>query len=48
MDWPVVGEVGLKLKDAVSAAPTVTVRVATFDPELFVTVRVTVLDPAVV
>jgi hypothetical protein len=48
MDWPVVGEAGLKLKDAVSTAPIMMFRVAIFDPRLFVTVRVTVFVPVVV
>jgi len=47
-DWPVAGEAGVKLKEAVTAAATVTVRVVVFEPELLVAVRVTVLDPAVV
>jgi hypothetical protein len=36
------------VNDAVSAVATVTVRLALFEPELLVTVRLTVLDPAVV
>ena len=47
-DWPAAGDEGLKLNDATRAAPTVTVRVALFDPEPFVAVKVTVIDPAVV
>ena len=47
-DCPTTGEAGLLVKDAVRAAATVTVLVVLFDPEAFVTVRVTVLDPAVV
>jgi hypothetical protein len=46
-DWPVAGEAGLKVKDAVSAVATVTVRLTLLEPELLVTVKVTVLDPAV-
>jgi hypothetical protein len=45
---PEVGDVGLKLKDAASAAATVTVRLLLFEPVLLVTVRVTDFDPAVV
>ena len=47
-DWPATGEPGLKVKEAVSGAETVTVRLALLDPELFVTVKVTVFVPAVV
>jgi hypothetical protein len=47
-DWPVAGEAGLKVKDAVSAVATVTVRLKLFEPELFVAVRVTVFVPTVV
>jgi len=43
-----VGEPGLKLNEAASAAPTVTVRLVLLEPEAFVTVSVTVFDPAVV
>ena len=46
-DWPDMGEVGLKLKDAVSAAATVRDWVEVLDPVLFVTVKVTALVPAV-
>ena len=45
---PVAGEAGLKLKDATRAAATVTVWVTMLEPELFVTVKVTVFDPAIV
>ena len=47
-DCPTTGEAGLLLKEAARAAATVTVLVVLFDPEALVTVRVTVLDPAVV
>jgi hypothetical protein len=47
-DWPAAGEAGLKVKDAESAATTVTVRLVLFEPEPLVTVKVTVLDPTVV
>jgi hypothetical protein len=47
-DWPVAGEAGPKVKEAVSAVATVTVRLTLFDPELLVTVKVTDFDPAVV
>jgi hypothetical protein len=47
-DWPAVGEAGLNVKDAVSAVATARVRLPLLEPELLVTVRVTVLDPAVV
>jgi hypothetical protein len=46
--WPFSGEVGLKVKEAASAAATVTLRLKLLEPVLLVTVRVTVLDPAVV
>jgi hypothetical protein len=46
--WPAVGEAGLKVKEAVSAVATVTVRLTLLEPELLVTVKVTVFDPAVV
>jgi hypothetical protein len=46
--WPVAGEAGVKVKEAASATPTVTVRVVLLEPEAFVAVRVTVFDPAVV
>jgi hypothetical protein len=39
--------VGLKVKEAVSAVATVTVWLDVFEPELFVTVRVTGMAPAV-
>jgi hypothetical protein len=44
----VTGELGVKVKEAASAVATVTVRVALFEPEPFVAVNVTVLDPVVV
>jgi metal-sulfur cluster biosynthetic enzyme len=47
-DCPAAGEAGLYVKDAMIAATTVTVWLILFDPELFVTVNVTVFDPAVV
>jgi hypothetical protein len=47
-DWPVTGEAGLKEKEAVSALATVTVRLTLLEPELLVTVKATVFDPAVV
>jgi len=47
-DWPVAGEAGLKVKEAASAVATVTARLTLLEPELLVTVKVTVLDPAVV
>jgi hypothetical protein len=47
-DWPGVGEEGEYLKDAARAAATVTFLVVLVEPELFVMVRATVLDPAVV
>ena len=47
-DCPGAGKAGLYVKDAVSAPPTVTVRVVLLEPEPLVAVRVTVLDPAVV
>ena len=31
-DWPVAGEAGLKVKEAVSAVATVTVRLALLEP----------------
>jgi hypothetical protein len=47
-DWPGAGSDGLNVKDAVSdEAPTAMVRLALEEPELFVTVSVTVRDPAV-
>jgi hypothetical protein len=36
------------VKEAESAATTVTVRLVLFEPELLVTVKVTVFDPTVV
>jgi hypothetical protein len=48
MDWPATGEPGLKVKEAVSGVETTIVRLMLFDPELFVTVKVTVFVPAVV
>ena len=45
--WPAEGEAGLKLNDATRAALTVTVRLVAFDLEPFVTVKLTVFDPAV-
>jgi hypothetical protein len=45
---PAAGEAGLKVKDAESAATTVTVRLVPFEPEPLVTVKVTVFDPTVV
>ena len=47
-DWPAAGEAGLKVKEAESAATTVTVRLVLLEPEPLVTVNVTVLAPAVV
>ena len=47
-DWPVAGDEGLKLNEAVSAVNTVTVRVVVFEPAAFVAVSVTVFDPTVV
>ena len=47
-DRPVAGEAGLKVKEAVSAVATVTVRLTLFEPEPLVAVKVTVFDPAVV
>jgi hypothetical protein len=47
-DCPGAGKAGLNVKDAASAATTVTVRVVLLEPEALVAVRVTVLDPAVV
>jgi hypothetical protein len=47
-DCPVVGDAGLKVKDAASASATVMVWLALFDPVVFVTVKVTVIEPAVV
>jgi hypothetical protein len=47
-DCPAAGEEGVKLNEATRADATVTVRLAEFEPEAFVTVRVTVFDPAVV
>ena len=46
--WPVAGDAGLNVKEAESAATTVTVRLVLLEPELLVTVNVTVLAPAVV
>jgi hypothetical protein len=46
-DWLTAGEPGLYVKDAASAAATVTVLVMLWEPELLVAVRVTVFDPAV-
>jgi uncharacterized membrane-anchored protein len=46
-DCPAAGEAGLYVKDATSAGATVMVWVAVSEPELFVTVNVTVLLPAV-
>jgi hypothetical protein len=45
-DWPVVGEAGLKVNDASRAGITDTNLEAVSEPELFVTVKVTVFDPA--
>jgi hypothetical protein len=45
---PIAGEDGVKLNEAVRAATTVTVRLTLFEPEALVTVKVTVIDPAVV
>jgi hypothetical protein len=42
-----MGDVGLKLKDAVSGVVTVRAWFEVLDPVLFVTVKVTVLAPAV-
>jgi hypothetical protein len=39
---PAVGEAGLKVKEAVRAGTTVTVRFMLWEPVLLVTVRVTV------
>jgi hypothetical protein len=39
---PAAGEAGLYVKDAVRAGTTVTVRLALWEPELLVAVRVTV------
>jgi len=47
-DWPAFGEAGLKVKEAVRGALTISVRLVMFEPEPLVAVRVTVLDPAVV
>ena len=47
-DWPAVGEAGLVLNEAVSAVATATVRLTLLEPELSVTVKVTVFDPAIV
>jgi hypothetical protein len=47
-DWPVAGEAGLKVKEAVSTVAMVTVQLTLLEPELLVTVRVTVFNPAVV
>jgi hypothetical protein len=47
-DCPTTAEAGLKVKEAVRAVVTVTVRLTLLEPELLVTVRVTVFDPAVV
>jgi hypothetical protein len=48
-DWPVAGEAGLKVKDAVNVTvgATVTVRLVLPWPDAFITVRLTVYDPAV-
>jgi len=46
-DWPVAGEEGLKLKEAPTAAATVTVRLVVFEVEPLATVKVTVFGPAV-
>jgi hypothetical protein len=43
---PVTGEAALKVNEAASAAATVTVRLTLPEPELLVTVNVTVFDPA--
>jgi hypothetical protein len=40
--WPAVGELGVKVKDAVSAGTIVTVRVVFLEPEELVAVRFTV------
>ena len=45
---PVTGEAGVNENEATIAAATVTVRVVLADPVPFVTVSVTVFDPAVV
>jgi hypothetical protein len=47
-DWLVTGVLGLKVKEAASAVTTVTVRLTLLEPELLVTVKVTVFAPAVV
>jgi hypothetical protein len=47
-DCPAAGDEGLKLNDAASAAPTVTVRLVLLVPEALVAARVTVFEPAVV
>ena len=44
---PVTGEAGVNENEATIAAATVTVRVVLADPVPFVTVSVTVFDPAV-
>ena len=46
--WPVAGEAGLNVKDAVRAGTTVTVRLTFWEPELLVVVKVTVFVPVVV
>jgi hypothetical protein len=48
-DWPTAGEAGLLLKEAasVTAGATVMVRLTLLWPDAFITVRVTVFDPAV-
>jgi hypothetical protein len=45
-DCPAAGDDGVKVKEAVRAAATATVRVVLFEPDALVAVKVTVLDPA--
>ena len=47
-DWPAVGEAGLKMNDASRAGTTDTDLDVVLEPELFVTVKVTVFPPAAV
>ena len=43
---PAAGEAGVYVKEAAKAAPTVTVRVSEFCPDVFITVSVTLYVPA--
>jgi hypothetical protein len=45
--WLTTGELGLEAKEAFSGAVTVTARLVLLEPELLVTMRVTVFVPAV-